>query len=341
MNQKVSERIKILGFVMTCFMVFYHCAASDASSAVNAIDGSFNRLISYDFDKMGVLVMSHFFAVTGFLLFNNLNMKNYPKKIKRRVFSLLIPYVTWQVIIAIKLVLQGKYIFSLKDYLYTTFGLVAWPLDGAMWYVYAIFLLALLSPIFLLIFKNEKVGWSIVLILIIFWATRWKIHNPQFLKVFGYGYVANICSYLPSYIVGAFFGKFYSQLNEQKSLAYILSILFMAFLLQGAFPDFLYDITIRMMPILALALLPVVSSVKDVWVYKLTFLMYAMHQPLIGDIKPHIYNLYARVSIPASVSNVLTRIIILSIDICLSAVIYVVLKKFAPKVLNTLTGGRD
>ena len=213
MNQKVSEKIKILGFLMTCFMVFYHCGALDNSYALNATDAGFNTFSSYIFDAMGKLVMSYFFAVTGFLLFRNLNLKNYPIKIKRRVFSLLIPYVTWQVIVTLKLVLQGKYIFSLQDFLCKTFFLVMWPLNGAMWYLYAIFLLALISPIFLLIFKNKKVGWCLVLATIIFLAANGNITNELFIRIVNHGFVGNIFFYFPSYLVGAFYGKFYDELN--------------------------------------------------------------------------------------------------------------------------------
>lgn len=341
MNQKVSENIKMLGFVMTCFMIFYHCGALDNSYALNSIDGVLNRVASSAFDQMGILVMSHFFTVTGFLLFRNLNMKNYPKKIKRRVFSLLIPYISWQVIITLKLIIQGKYIFSFKDFLYRIFCLAQWPFDGALWYVYAVFLLAVISPIFLLMFRNKKVGWCIILIIIALWTTRWKIHNPLYLKVFGYGYIANICSYFPSYIVGAFYGKYYSELDDQKSLLYILSVILVGVLLEVVFPGAL-TITIRMIPLLSLALLPsVVPVLKDAWVYRLTFIMYAIHQPLIGDIKHAIYRIYSMVTIPASVCNVLTRVIILGVDIGLAAAIYVVLKRFIPKALNALTGGRD
>ncbi|WP_373599797.1 acyltransferase family protein [Paraclostridium bifermentans] len=341
MNQKLSEKIKILGFLMTCFMIFYHCGALDNSYALNATDAAFNTFLSNIFDVMGVFVMSHFFAVTGFLLFRNLNLKNYPTKIKRRVFSLLIPYVTWQVIITLKLVLQGQYIFSLKDFLYKTFYLVMWPSDGAMWYVYAVFLLALVSPIFLLIFKNKNIGWGLVVVIIIFLSAQRNITNEMFVRIVNHGYVGNILFYFPSYLVGAFYGKFYDELHQENRLVYIFSVLFIAFLLEGTFPGFLSNTTIKLMPIMGLFLLPVIPSLKDKWVYRLTFLMYAMHQPLIDDIRWRIYDFYEYISIPVSVSNILTRVIILISVIILSTIIYVILNKFAPKALTALTGGRD
>ncbi|WP_206046733.1 acyltransferase family protein [Inconstantimicrobium porci] len=267
--------------------------------------------------------------------------KNYSSKIKRRVFSLLIPYVMWQIIIAIKYVLQNEYTFSIKNFIYRTFYLVTWPIDGPMWYVYAIFLLALISPVFLLMFKNKKVGWCMVLIIIVFLRAQGKFNIPVFTRIANHGYVGNIIWYFPSYLVGAFYGRFYDELNEEKSLVYVLSLLFLACLLQGVLPGIFYDITIRMMPIMSLFLLPVIPSLKDKWVYRLTFLMYAMHQPLIADVKPHINNLYKVVLMPDSVRNILTRVIILAIDIALAAAIYIVLKKFAPKGLNALTGSRD
>lgn len=327
---------------MTCFMIFYHCGALDNSYAFNAIDASFNTLLSNIFNSMGTLVMSYFFSVTGYLLFRNLNLENYAIKIRKRVFSLLIPYVTWQVIITLKLIFQGRYVFTLKDFLYKTFYLVCWPLDGAMWYVYAVFLLALISPIFLLILKNKKLGWCIVLLTIVFVYTQGKIDNQLYIRIVNHGYVRNILFYFPSYLVGAFYGKFYYELNGGgKSLVYILSVLFIAFLLENTFPGALSNTTIMMMPLMGLCLLPVVPILKDKWIYKLTFLMYAIHQPLLDDIKWHIYNFYTKVPIPVSICNILTRIIILAVDMCISVIIYSVLTKYAPKVLKILTGGRD
>ena len=128
MNNEMSSRIRIVGFFMTCAMVFYHCPVLDASYSIGVIDTKVNEFISYMFTTMGGLVMSYFFAVTGFLLFHGLSFQNYFMKMKRRIFSLLIPYILWQCIITILNVCQQQYVFSLNDFLSRTFGFLMWPI---------------------------------------------------------------------------------------------------------------------------------------------------------------------------------------------------------------------
>lgn len=100
--EQVSKKIKVLGFLMTCFMVFYHCGKFDDSLAINSVDLFFNAILNRLFSGMGTVVMAWFFTISGFLLLKDLSYQNYLYKIKRRVFSLLIPYIVWQIIIAIK-----------------------------------------------------------------------------------------------------------------------------------------------------------------------------------------------------------------------------------------------
>lgn len=168
MEKRISDNIKIFGFIMTCFMVFYHIGDLEMDKASNIVDLTINSELNYIFKAMGGVVMSHFFAVTGFLLFYGLSYVNYKKKIQRRFFSLLIPYVMWQAIIAIKYMIQWHSLITLKQFLIKTFGFVAFPIDGAMWYVYAIFVLALFSPIMFFLFHDKKIGWITVIFLMVF-----------------------------------------------------------------------------------------------------------------------------------------------------------------------------
>lgn len=259
---------------------------------------------------------------------------------KKRIFSLLIPYVLWQCIIVVIDIVQKQYVFSMPDFLNKTFCLVAWPIDGAMWYVYAVFLMALISPILLLLFKNKKIGWFFILAVVILVEVREQISNPVIIQIITHGYVSNILFYLPCYLVGAFYGKFSDENTGSDFLIYTLSVIFMAFLLEGISNGMLSRTTIKMMPMAILYLLPLYSVLKDKKIYKFSFLMYAIHQPLIGDLWSPVIRFYGKVALPASVYNVFTRVVILLIDMTLAALIYMVLKRFLPKTLKCLTGNR-
>lgn len=340
MEEKIlSEKIKTVGFIMTCFIVFYHCNIPKIFYTNNIFDNQINIFLFSFFEQMGIFAMSFFFAVTGFLLFNNLNKKNYYLKIKRRIFSLLIPYILWQVIFTIvKLILYKK--FSLLNFLYSTFCFVQWPIDGALWYVYAVFILAIFSPLLLLVFNNKFIGCVFILIVILLLYISKSTKIQLFYNIISYGYIPNILYYLPSYIIGCFYGRFYNELNKENYLIYIFLILFIIFLLDKNFEGILNETVIKIIPIAILFLLPTIPFFKDKKIYRLNFLIYAIHQPFILVITQYINIFYRFKVIPISIMNISIRVMILAFIILIADIIYFTLNKLHPRILKLLTGGR-
>lgn len=284
--------------------------------------------------------MSYFFALTGFLLFDKLTFRTYGKKMYKRVFSLLIPYILWQILTAIKVTIQGTYVFSLPVFIKDIFFFKMWPINGALWYVYVIFIMAALSPILLLIFRNKKMGFSLLVVIFILINARGSFTNPYLVNVMTWGYIGNILIYFPAFLMGAFYGKFHDEINEDHSLIYIILLLFVAFCIEGTWGQVMTSTLILMLPILFLFQLPTIPLSVDLRLYKLTFLIYAIHQPLITDIRPYVYNFYIKFRIPVSLSNLLIRFTILLASILIAAFIHVALSKICPKLLSLLCGGR-
>lgn len=115
MNKEISDRIKIIGFLMTCVIAAYHCGTP--KDPINAFDMKWNTFIGYTFESVAALAMSYFFMVTGFLLFYDLSFKNYFEKIRKRLYSLLLPYLLWQIIIMLKIVIMGGAGLDIKNVL--------------------------------------------------------------------------------------------------------------------------------------------------------------------------------------------------------------------------------
>lgn len=340
MNETLSRNIKILSFVMTCVMVFYHCVEIENTYAIGVIDSNINGVLSYLFHIMGAIGMSFFFALTGFLLFKNFSIKDYPKKIKKRIFSLLIPYVIWQLIFWIPAFIVKKGEFSVLNFIKRTFLLAGAPPDGPLWYVYAVFLLAVLSPLLLVILKNKKIGWVIILIIIFFIEATTYIKNPTFVKILNYGYIPNILNYVPCYVVGAFYGKYYEEDKKAESLIYIVSLLLVAFVLGSVFKNAFESLTFKMIPLVLLIVLPALPKLDNKKIYALSFLMYAIHKPIISVVWRIFNKFFIKISLPISVGNLLIRCITIAIVILVAALIHFVLKKISPKFLGLLTGGR-
>ncbi len=211
MNKQVSKRIAIFSFAMTVVIAAYHAAW--AFPTINSLDNHINTFIDYFFNNTAILAMSFFFFTTGFLLFHNLSFDNLSIKIKRRTITVLLPYILWQ-IIALLIQLYNGTTWNFITFIKKTFLFDKWPPDGALWYLYVIYLLALMSPIFLLAFRNHKTGFIFIFMLI---CAR---HIPAISSVCKYGYLGNISSYIPAYLFGSFMGYFCSQIYDSNDLKY-------------------------------------------------------------------------------------------------------------------------
>lgn len=340
MNKGISDKIKVFGFLMTCIIVCYHCPSVDPSFVRGGADTALTVFLNAAMEVLGILAMSHFFAVTGYLLFQKYTLNSYPQKIKRRITTLLVPYVLWQCItVGLKLAVNRETV-PFWDFVQKTFFFVRYPYNGALWYVYAIFFLALLSPLLLPLFRSKAAAWCGVLVLITVAEARARIAWPAFRAIADYGYMENILRYLPAYLMGCLCGKFGKGENLWKQLRYPLSAMVLALALECIISGAFYQIAVKMLPLMGLFVLPAVSRLSGKKVLDLAFLIYALHQPLIGVLWSVLGRIYAVVSLPATVCNLTTRAVCLGAAIFSAWVIHTVLKRVSPKLLICLTGGR-
>jgi len=349
MSREFSEKIKYIGFIMTCIIVLFHCPDIDNSFCLSNLDYSAKRFIEHAINSMTQIAMYWFFTVTGFLLFRDFSMKKYPSKVKSRVFSLFVPYILWLVIWWVIDVLQGDYVFTVADFIRTTF-LFDWPHIEPLWYVYTIFILCLLSPILYFAIKRKNTGWAAVLLILCALKYCKITDNPAIRDVVRYGYVVSIVDYAPAYFVGAFFGYHFSE-GKADCLRYLLSALLMAYILDDWLTGFFADLSMRLIPIAMLYLLPPLKlsesrlSPKLLNVHKLSFLMYVLHVPVLEDLHPYMLLGYmhtvGKLTMSAALGIASMSVFCLIVTIAIVAPFYWLLSKKAPRVLALLTGGRS
>lgn len=340
MNHKISRRISFLGFVMTCGIVLYHCGPSPAIPSAGLDQACFDAISNF-FTNTATFAMSYFFAVTGYLLFLNLSLHSWAGKVKRRIFSLLVPYLAWQCLIFAANLLHHE-AMTKREFLKTTFLLDQWPPDGALWYLYAVFLLALLAPVILLIYERTGhcLGFWLTFAAILFF---YWLQSADFASAFcQYGYVNNILRYMPSYLLGAYFGFYHTQTPETNNPRWLLAALLGAFAADAVFSGFFSLMTLQVLPLFALFLLPMPEFLCDRKVYHLSFLVYALHQPLLKHLLHPIRDLISVVypASPAALINGLGRVLYLLVILCLAWLLHTLLSRFCPKALDVLTGGR-
>lgn len=340
MDKRISSNIKIFSFVVSCFMVLFHAGMYDNSNAVNQFDRKLSELINYDYKLMAFFGLSFFFSVTGFLLFYGLNYRNYLKKIERRVHSLLIPYLIWQALVLIKDLCIGRR-YEILDVLLRTFGLELWPLNGPLWYVYVVFLLALLlSPVLLLMFSSKRSAWisTFAMLILIRFLKQTSIEPVRI--VVSYGLFSRILTYLPAYMIGAYYGRFYEKNKMPESMVYSLTVVLFAYLLDFKISGFFTDMIVMTLPMVLIFIFPSIPKLENRKIYGYTFLIYALHHPFIVDLKGYIDEGMALIPIPVTILNIFEHMLILAVSVLLAAGLSKLLEKLSPKILAVITGGR-
>ncbi|MBR4914933.1 MAG: acyltransferase [Clostridiales bacterium] len=340
MDKRISNNIKMLSFVVSCFMVLFHAGMYENTNAVSEFDRKLSDLINYDYKLLAFFGLSFFFSVTGFLLFYGLSYGNFLKKIERRVHSLLIPYLIWQALVLIKDLCIGRR-YEVMDVLLRTFGLELWPLNGPLWYVYVVFLLALIfTPLLLLMFTNKKSAWicTIVLVFLIQLLKKTQVNSIQ--MVLSYGLFSRILTYLPAYMIGAYYGRFYDKNKMPQSFIYSVAVIFFAYLLDFKMSEFFRDMVVMTLPMALIFILPSIPKLENRKIYGYTFMIYALHHPLIVDFKGFLDKGLSMILIPVTVLNIFEHLLVLAVSILLAIGLSKLLGKIWPKGLAIITGGR-
>lgn len=340
----MSNRIKFLGFIMTCIIALYHC--NYHGEAVSAFDVRANGIVDLTAETIAFAAMCWFFSISGFLLFRNLTFKNFGEKLKRRASSLLLPYFIWQIgffalTTAVSLVRHGNVLSArvFGDFFGSVILMKSWPPDGALWYLYALFLLTLLSPLFLLLFRNKKIGWiAVVAVTILIYRLN---YTDNFINryIFTYGYLKNIITYFPSFLIGAFMGHFSEDSDGTDKVKYIISMLAVCLFFEGAYEGAVKDCFVRVLPILLLYFLPLSTALENRKIYRLSFLIYALHQPLL-EVRRFLLPIVTKLPF-AFCANIALRILFVAVVIGVAALLRLILEKISPKLLKAVSGGRS
>ncbi len=335
MSPKISKRITTLNFIFTCTIVLYH--AKRYYTPDGAVDAYLNVFHSSVIGLAATLAMCFFFCVTGFLLFSSLTMENYGNKMKKRVRSLLVPYLAWQAI-AVAIGLHYNEYWSLSSLFRTMFLLEFTSPDGPLWYVYAVFVLALFSPLMLVFLKDKKTGFIYTTTGALFVIPAVQHIMPRYFM--DETFVANILWYLPAYLFGAYFGRFYSD-GSDKAQVYekCVAIIFFSMLADIVIPDQMNTITTCIMPIFLLFSCPSSEWLVQSSLPSMSFVLYALHIPLMRFTAGPAFNIAYHLYFASAITTA-GSILVLVFDLIFVVIFFTTLQKFAPRTLSILTGGR-
>lgn len=375
-EELLSKTIDWLRFPMVLLVIFVHSQGRNYLPPPIGLESSVLELYNYSRNflsvQMGRVAVPVFFFISGFLFFYKTrawNVSVYLKKMKKRIITLLIPYMVWNFsdvfIITVKkifaFIIKGKPFSNIIEY-WSSLDLyqilwdnVSWPRYEAvnwlgietymsgpanlpLWFLRDLIVVCILSPIIYLVVKHLK---------------RWG------LLVLGIAYASKVWLQWPGFSIEAMFffawGAYFS-VNEKnfvewfkvvKIPSYILTpLLAMIFtyyhgksLIPVQYFNGLFIVTALVAAInLSSSLLSSGKTKVVPLLAQSSFFIYALHEvDILSEMKRFCSKIFPQDQLWALTLDYLF-VPVITAAICV--LIYWLIKKFVPALLVPLTGGR-
>ena len=196
MNKSLSQRneaIEVLRFPLTVMVIFIHTIPPKGyiiKLSWNSADiyTLISEVISH---HLGQMVVPCFFLLSGYFFFRNMsefNLSFYGKQLQRRLKSLLIPYVIWNLIAIVAIVVKNFLFEKLNLSISLDEGFEAlrnqsfyhniWkqPINFPLWYIRDLICMSVLSPLFYIVLKHLR--WIGIVIIFIVYIIAWELPVP-------------------------------------------------------------------------------------------------------------------------------------------------------------------
>ena len=184
MNYKISRieknKIIIFSFIMSVLVILVH--------SIN------NKTIIENIcsTELCQFAVPSFFIVSGFLFFINVdNIYILKNKIIKRIYTLFIPYIMWNVIYyLVNVIVKNNVTFSLNE-LYISAATHKY--NPVYWYMEQLMYLTLLTPIIYILLKNKYVSYIsyFLILLIIFFNVDYIFVNYDALSYYLFGAIVS------------------------------------------------------------------------------------------------------------------------------------------------------
>lgn len=349
MKKTISNKFAYLYLFLTIGMVMYH-SRSLYGYNINYLGNLDNKILSLYTDfatHIGGVCMVFFFFASAFWFYRNINSKKELfDKCKKRLKTLLIPFMAWTVIIGIYQLIMHQITINFNNIFYHLF---LTPIAGPLWYILGILMLQLLSPIIFYIKKNKLVTSIIFILITVYVFLRTFGVIPQLLTFENWWWYNNLISYIPIYLIGAYVGIYYNDLllikeYDERRYTYIGIILLIISLtlwkyvnIKGLLMVYFFIEIIAIWFILK----PKFCEKEIREFFKSNFYIFALHNPILIPITNSIMFKYIFKGITLiGTVTVIVKIVQLCIIILISCSIRFIIVKLIPKLDKYLTGGR-
>ena len=352
-----SERIRAISFVCALMVVAIHCG----SIPKGWWDGSCNMsawivgLQTIGTNTLARLAVPWFFVVSGFFLVKGLDLSGaigirgkvccvlswWKRSVLKRILTLGIPYLLWNLIYYLFKLSTGKYGFDVWHCLdqLTGYNFYDVPACGQLWYLRCVFFYVLCAPVFVALFYGRVVGAMSIVALLVCWLGG--IGLPiRYMQIVDFSYVMYFGAgiYLGLGDRGA--GRWLQRLGLVPVVILIIAVVGVVF---GSVSRnlYVYHACSQIMIIAGLPALWVLGdrilALTSRWrrLYGLSFFVYAMHVILVSLT----YKVVSRF-MPPIVYESIGYILKIIVGMFGSIAIGQLLSRSLPRVLRVLCGGR-
>lgn len=338
MRKEISDFLKMSNFIATIFLLLYHIKCFIPMDNIvyhGMIDQMALKMMLELVTPLSVFAMCYFFFMSAFLLYANVDQTNAIRKIKSRIYSLGVPLVLWNIIFWRKP--------SSLTWLICYFTIH--PNCAQLWYLWAVLmLLVFLIPILYL--KKHKKLLTLIIISLIIGCVCYLKKSPFWISDSFSAYLTRLVSYLPSYLVGAWFGLYYGsrllsnvpRISKKNTIigggVYIACLYLYKFVYSS--PLLLMLLMLISIPAFASSIFWLARyNVQLSGIYKWSFIIYATHLQVI--LKIPYYKCGKNISSILVLGEFVGSVIIV---LTVAGVIYNIGSKVCPTALKLLSGGR-
>ncbi len=168
-ERRFHDQVSWLMFIFSIFVIWVHSYNVDLFSG-GSQDGIWSladRIENFVSVGLGQIAVPGFFLLSSYLFFRNFSWDKLPRKWKSRVFSVLIPYVVWNIIyylgymaasrlLAMRSVVGRDVIpFTVQEIWRAVSQYAYAPI---FWYLYQLVFLIIVSPVIYALVKNRAIG---------------------------------------------------------------------------------------------------------------------------------------------------------------------------------------
>lgn len=171
MDKILSEKIKVLSFLCTVMVVFRHGLNLNAFG-LDSYGPSYVAFIENGVSKLTEVAVPYFFMVSGYFFFRYTyyGKGEYSAMLRKKGRTLFIPFLFWNIVGIIPLMLMGQFVFEEYSWRYLL-QLLNSNWNGVLWYVRDIMTFMLLVPLYAWIFvlNNRWLYLAVFVLLFMNW----------------------------------------------------------------------------------------------------------------------------------------------------------------------------